>query len=344
MIGNFHFYRYMSLPADRDFPDFEAAVWAYARTWQAKADAVPEPIRPAVAEAAERLSAIATMNNMALAVLNDSDPDVAGLTQAVLGFQTAADVAPAGSPERSMSQSNLALALRARFVLTFASEDLDQAIAALREAVGVAHARRAEALSNLGEMLKARFALTGQPVDLDQAIRVVHEAVAATPTGHPSRAAMLSNLGGALAIRSYLPTGQAADLGEAIRVLHEAVAATTGGDTGRPGYLSDLGGALYIQYEKTRNAADLEQAIAVAHQAVNDASIGHLDRPRFLQNLGIALQTRSNLPGRPGNAARADLDEAIALLQEAVASRHPERAKMLANLADMQRERARRFP
>ena len=56
-------------------------------------------------------------------------------------------------------------------------------------------------LSNLGIALLARFERTGDQADLDAAVGNLRAAVAATPAGHPNRAAYLSNLGNALQTR-----------------------------------------------------------------------------------------------------------------------------------------------
>ena len=78
-------------------------------------------------------------------------------------------------------------------------------------------------LSNLGAALQTRFERAGELADLDAAITAGQQAVAATPAGHPGRAAMLSNLGAALQTR-FERAGELADLDAAIDAGQQAVA------------------------------------------------------------------------------------------------------------------------
>jgi tetratricopeptide (TPR) repeat protein len=170
---------------------------------------------------------------------------------------------------------------------------------------------------------------TGDRAALDTAIGLLQQAVAASPADHPDRAAMLSNLGGALQ-RRFERTGDLADLDAAITAGQQAVAASPADHPGRAGRLSNLGLALRIRFERTGDLADLDTAIGLLRQAVAASPGDHPDRAAMLSNLGGALRIRFE---RTGDLA--DLDAAITAGQQAVAASpadHPGRAMYLSNL------------
>ena len=150
--------------------------------------------------------------------------------------------------------------------------------------------------------------------------------LAATPSDHPSRAAILSNFGIALLTR-FQSTGAQADLDAAIQAGQQAVQATPADHPDRAGYLSNLGTALGTRFESTGAQADLDAAIQALQQAVQATPTDHPDRAGYLSNLGAALRIQSRRTG-----AQADLDAAIQALQQAVrATDHPDHAGSLSN-------------
>jgi hypothetical protein len=87
--------------------------------------------------------------------------------------------------------------------------------------------------SNFSVALFIRFEQTGDRADLDAAIDASRQAVAATPAGHPNRAAMLAARGYALS-RRFDRTGDRVDLDAAIDAGQQAVAATPAGHPPAP--------------------------------------------------------------------------------------------------------------
>lgn len=87
-----------------------------------------------------------------------------------------------------------------------------------------------------------RYQRTGDLDALTEAVTSYRHALATTPTGHPSQAAVLNNLG--IALRSlYWRTGELAALTEAVTIGREAVTATPTGHPKRAMYLTSLGTA-----------------------------------------------------------------------------------------------------
>ena len=148
---------------------------------------------------------------------------------------------------------------------------------------------------------------TGNNQLLQTAITLFSHAIDATPVGHPSRPAMLSNLGNALQSR-FERTGQLADLDQAITLHQEAIAAALADHPGRPAMLSNLGTALRTRFERTGQLADLDRAIDLFREAVTAIPADDPSRPAFLSKLGAALLSRFERTGQ-----LADLDQAITI-------------------------------
>ena len=206
-----------------------------------------------------------TMLGAALRIRFEQAGDGADLDAAIDASRQAVAATPAGHPDRTAMLSALGAALQARFERTGDRLDLDAAIDASRQAAanpasGPAH------LSNLGLALRIRFEQAGDGADLDAAIDASRQAVAATPAGHPDRAAMLSALGAALRIQ-FERTGDRADLDAAIDAGRQAAAAASTDHPGRAGYLCNLGLALRARFERTGDRADLDAAIDAGQQA-----------------------------------------------------------------------------
>ena len=337
LLGWMHWYRYQALPEGHRQQDLDSAISMFAPCFLSGVELqmLPEPLLPVLAEEVSR--AAVTLHNQAL---SSTDPEL--ISAAADMWARLVTATPDDDAARAGRLSNLGLALRARFELTGALGDLEEAVRVGREAVAatpVGHADRAAMLSNLGNALQARFERTGAEADLDEAIRVGQEAVAATPAGHPNRAPLLSNFGNALQTR-FERTGSLDDLEEAIRVDREAVAATPVGHPDRAGMQSNLGNALHRRFKRTGAQADLDEAIRVGQEAVAATPAGHPDRAAMQSNLGAALQTSFERTG-----ALPDLDEAIANQHEATAATpvgHPSRAGSLSTLGNTLRTRFER--
>jgi membrane protein YdbS with pleckstrin-like domain len=179
--------------------------------------------------------------------------------------------------------------------------------------------------------LMQRFLNTGDLAALHQVIDLLRRAVGATPAGHPNRARLLSNLGGALQER-FERGGQIADLEEAIEFGRAAVQATPPDHRNLAGYLSNLGRGLGERFEQVGELADLGEAVEVWRAAVRATPVRHSDRAEYLGNLGVVLQIRFERVGQ-----LADLDDAIEFGRAAVQAayrRHPDRAAMLGSLGN----------
>jgi hypothetical protein len=177
--------------------------------------------------------------------------------------------------------------------------------------------------------LFSAYQRTGELPLLTEAVELFRAIAAATPAGHPDRAAVLSNLGGALRELSER-TGDTAVLAEAVQADRDALAATPAGHPNRAVILSNLGNALRELSERTGDSAVLAEAVKAGREVVAATPAGHPNRAAILSNLGAALQALSE---RTGDTAV--LAEAVQAGRDAVAvtpTGHPDRAGRLHNL------------
>lgn len=95
--------------------------------------------------------------------------------------------------------------------------------------------------------------------------------------------------------------------------------------------LVEDGSAAYRRYRTSGSQTDLTAALASFEQAASLAGPGHPDRPVVLNNLGLTLFERYSLDHR----RHADLDRAIAVLEESVGTAPMEAAEHSAALANL---------
>ena len=238
---------------------------------------------------------------------------------AAVAAARAAVAACAVGRDRPGFLASLALALHAASARFGDPAELDEAVELLTEAVaatppGTADHPRFQA--NLVGALHARYGVHGELADLDAAVaegRPARNDLA----GHPDRAAVLHNLGHAVAAR-FERTGAAADLVDALAVGQEAVAAA--GPTMAGTVRAGLANALMLQVAAT--AADVSvrrRAIALYREALARAPADHPDRVGWLANLSTALRGLYEATGEDP----ALLDEAVAAADEAVTALGP---------------------
>jgi tetratricopeptide (TPR) repeat protein len=159
-----------------------------------------------------------------------------------------------------------------------------------------------------------RFGQTGTAGLLDRGIALWQQGLGQLRPDQPApRATILSNLSGALAMRSEISHSQD-DADKAVAAATEAARISPPGHEIHGSALGHLAVALKNRYELRGDQADLKEAIAAGRDAVAEEYRMYPARPRFLTNLGDALRLSFESHGR-----LSDLDEAIALNREAVA-------------------------
>ncbi|EGU77905.1 hypothetical protein FOPG_16690 [Fusarium oxysporum f. sp. conglutinans race 2 54008] len=217
-------------------------------------------------------------------------------------------------PDRPMYLNNLGLALGELYSVAYEDSDIDNAILALREALGLSpeeSTSRAIYIHNLGIQFGRKYSKTGATADLQECLRHIRKAIKSVTADHPDRAGWLSNLGVRLG-EGYLRGDSSADIEEAIRVTQEAIK-TTKVTTDKVTYLCNLGNRLGERYSRTGATADIENAIEATQQAINISPADPVTKAMCLLNLGNRFGDRYDVEG-----TKAYLDESIRTLQRAV--------------------------
>jgi tetratricopeptide (TPR) repeat protein len=265
------------------------------------------------AELAGEVPLISNNLGAALRTLWERTEDAALLDEAIAAFERAL---PGGWPSTRLQLGEL---LRARRELDAAVEQLRAVVAA----DGLAPVEQAEAHEALGNALYD-LADAGR-AGFGGAVDHLRRALELLPADDVDRRAYTSNLASALLGR-FEAEGRLADLTESIDLLEDA------GPTS-PEMLATLANALAARSEWMADRDDADRAVAHARQAVEVSR----RTPAMLGSLATVLLQRFEVTG-----GIADVDEAVDLLDEAVAStdpQSPERAARLNNLAIALRER-----
>ncbi|MFD3710273.1 CHAT domain-containing protein [Streptomyces sp. NPDC058677] len=158
---------------------------------------------------------------------------------------------------------------------------------------------------------RARSAEDGAAV-LSEAVRALREAAAATPQGHPGRAATLGNL--MLVLQDvYDGTGDPRALDEAIDTGRLAVRAAAEGDPELLKAQGNLANSLLDRHHRTGSGSDLDEAVEIGRRAVATTPPGHPDEAAHLTSLAHQLLVHYQVTGDPSTLA-----ESIALSRRAM--------------------------
>ena len=231
--------------------------------------------------------------------------DPARLTEVIALLREAADLLPAGHPERAGYLSNVGNVHRMRYTAGGGRGDLDKAIWYGQQALAAADPadpRRAGILANLCGTLRLRFERSRRLADLDAAIEAGTDALRSAADDDPNRADMNANL----AIAHQARFEQAAALSELDAAIAEARTAVGLAGANRWTHRSNLAGMLWLRYQRNGRPDHLDESITAGRQAIEEAPDGDPLVAATLSHLSIALRLRFERAAGPG-----DLDEAI---------------------------------
>ncbi|MFG2340890.1 hypothetical protein [Streptomyces yangpuensis] len=346
-VAELYWRRYQASPGvEGGSEDLGHAVALYTMIAEVAGDAVPEPMRPLVAQAAAQVADGASLD-AANALLDEAadrleaaqtgDPAV-HLDEAIALYRNLLDGEhrlPEGDARRPMVLSNLGMALRMRAERTEHGDraDVEESVRLTRESLRQGD-DRAAFLGNLMISLGTRYAWTGDEDDLDEAVLVGEEAISVIPPDDPRWAVHASNLSGLLRIR-FDDRGTRPDLDEAVRLSAAAAEATPEQDPARSLRWSNLSNALAARFDLRRHPDDLDAAVDAGRRAV--LAVGSqpgLQAP-VVANLGNLLLTRFEHWGET-----TDLDEAIRRGRDALAAGRlgaPAQASLRSNLGNAHR-------
>ncbi|KAK6541052.1 hypothetical protein TWF694_008430 [Orbilia ellipsospora] len=165
------------------------------------------------------------------------------------------------------SLHQLARWLGARFRVTGAIEDLNEAIAMERRSVKLKAlypdlVRRAISFNSLSELLNIRFYHTKQMCDLEESIRIMETACALNPLPGMMKSVVQLNLTKAYLVR-HDTTGNINDQETVLRILSEIIENPFTSSVELAHALSAYGTQLGTRFEVTRNQDDLKKATDV---------------------------------------------------------------------------------
>ncbi|KAF9221079.1 hypothetical protein BS17DRAFT_768855 [Gyrodon lividus] len=201
-------------------------------------------------------------------------------------------------------QSNLAVALLARFEQRGERNDLDEAIEHSRSVLGFTPVeQRSASLGNLAVALRTRFEQQGDMNDLNEAIE--HHRSALRPVGHPDQLPSLKDLAVALRIK-FEQQHDTNDFFEAIEHDRHALQLTPAEHPDGWTLSNNLATTLLIRLEHHSDINDLNEAIKYNQSALQLMPNEHPIRSMSLSNLALAFFKRFQQQG-DGN----DLNTAI---------------------------------
>jgi hypothetical protein len=283
----------------------------------------------------------AYLNNLAVALRRvwECERRPAVLDAAVAAHEQAVAASAPDTADGVTSRLQLGKTLRERYDVRRREEDARAAVDALAAAADGAAAAdttlRAECLEALGNARYDLYGATGEANFVDEAVESLRRAFDLLASDDYDRSEYGSNLGSALLAR-FGVRGDPADLQEAIRLLEQAVVDEEQRGTTSAELLANLGNALGVRSAVTAARGDSDRAVTYLRQAVELAA-GSLRRPAMLSNLAAALLERFDITGE-----LVDLDEAIDLLETALAEsapNDPELPSRLSNLGNALRRR-----
>jgi hypothetical protein len=231
--------------------------------------------------------------------------------------------------DRAMYLNNLGLDLRLRYRVGD-GDARDPSVRAFRAAAETAEGSSdyPPMLMDLAVGLMDRYRAAGDVADLDEAIAAFRTAVAMTRHGALLAARAAANLGLALEMRFHR-IGDRGDLDAAVSALRES-ATLPAPPLDHASYLGNSGLMLIEQYRQTAQSALLSEAIDALERARAALPSGAPFKAWLLGTLSDVLHARYQ---RAGDLD--DLDQAAAVLREAIASTDPgsqDRPSMLNDL------------
>lgn len=226
------------------------------------------------------------------------------------------------------------LSVNSKFERSGTSEDLDEAISQLRQAIKVATQKpaRASCHDKLGSLLREKYMRTGMLDHLEEAVRSGQEAILAE-CSTSTRSQYLSNLGVSLCSR-FEDAGEIRDLEDAIAKGREAFAEIPSDHPSRDLCLNNLALTLVTLSTTTRGTTEeLEEAIGFGRKVIDASCSGDPRLALYLSNLSVWLRKKYER-----TRAKHDLDEAILSGLKAINATppdHPDKARGFKSLGVM---------
>jgi tetratricopeptide (TPR) repeat protein len=219
-----------------------------------------------------------------------------------------------------VSLNGLAEALYERWYQLAQTNDIEESISLLEEALSLStirDERRAIILGNLAQALLYLNMRNTEGSRYSSAISLLRDGLSIEPLRNDVMAILKTRLCSALTQYYVSPEGKINDLQEAIDACWSATSLLPIGHRDRSEALLSLGGALFRMGEKepgTEAQNYTEEARLSLYEFLETQSPTHPRRSRCLSALGYQLATAYSA----GRGSKTDLDEGIRLMQEAI--------------------------
>ncbi len=345
-LGWLHWLRHCALPPGSVGADIQICVALFAPLAASFPAVVPPPVlswlqaNPDPGLTPEELGPFyATV--ITDAALTTVDPALTDL--GIAACRAAADVGSEG--DRPAHLFNLMNLSNQRYDLTFAEENLDDAVAAGRAALeSTEHPIAAAVRFPLGLALLTRYGIRGQERDLIDSTTLLREAASSLPPGDPNRVIYLSQL--AVALQTHCVLGGPLTVVEEYVEVTEVLADCAEDDSALGDALLQRGNALRVRFIRTGDAADIAESVRCARAALERLPSGHESHVTAQLNLASSLQVRFahasafNTSGGPDEADRAEATALARAADAAVPEGHPLRWEVDAALATLLRAKS----
>jgi CHAT domain-containing protein len=226
-------------------------------------------------------------------------------------------------------------------------ENIAYAQASLDDAEALEPELRVEVMRTLGSCLRERYERGDDPADFARARELLEAALAAAPEGSEVRLRCLASLGtlGVSLLERYQRGGRIADLDASVEALTLSHESAEPGSPTAAGLANDLANALVKRWRRIEGEGDIVAGVLADSQL--DRAIDLLRdvlpaadpdlRPFLLGSLVQALDARARRGGELDlvEEAVADIDEAIAHGEDAVAATHDKSVARVTALTDL---------
>ena len=231
---------------------------------------------------------------------------------------------------------NLGAALSTRFDHTGLRNDLNEAIAAMEDALMLSPQQDDWILNNLGGTLLKRYQYITAKDDLTAGIAKANNKLSSIDW--QTKCLLMQNLNAGL-IKLFERNGCIDDLNEAIQLLTSMANLIPVGHQCPPGLLNLLGKALLDRFESMRSIDNLNAAVKALQEAIKSAPIYHPDRWAAMMNIGVAFLERFHHTGKLD-----DLNQSIKAQEDVlnmILKGYPNRPAVLHNLSNALQIRSR---
>ncbi|CAE6475321.1 unnamed protein product [Rhizoctonia solani] len=242
------------------------------------------------------LSILESLSNIILSNIAHFSRDRHYLDIACYVIDQALPFLPPNHPEPADWLFNLAKCYELRYELTEVSEDIQNAIFCLENAVRLTpsgHLKRLFRIESLGDAHRRRWSRLKESNDLTKALEYYSSASSMAPEGSATIPSLYAKMAGLFSAWSQADrTHELEGLERAIEIKKYAITLIREGDARLPTYLHTLGRYYHHKFKRSGNKDDAKAAIDSQTTAMNLAPEGSTVKLNIMNDLGDSYQAR----------------------------------------------------